>query len=239
MRVARFILAVLVAFVLACILYLTHLLVLPFDPDREISNRVIGRGWTGAWKACLGLKVRVVGEENIREGGPFLFVSNHASYLDVLALYHDFPIMLRFLAKKTLVWVPIFGIAFYTLGHIYIDRRQKRGSKQSIAALGRLAQRGYNIFVFPGGKRASDGRLGEWKKGAFVLATQLQMPIVPLAISGSAALHGIGDLFPRPGTVTITIGKPISTAGATYEDRDRLLQLTRRRVEEMLDGAAA
>jgi 1-acyl-sn-glycerol-3-phosphate acyltransferase len=91
--------------------------------------------------------------------------------------------------------------------------------------------------MFPSGKRAEDGRLGEWKKGAFVLAAELQVPILPIGIIGSQRLHGIGDWFPRPGWITLHIGRPIATTGATYADRDRLLQQARQAVEELLDHA--
>lgn len=235
MRALRFLAAIIVALIMAVLLYAIHLLILPFDPERKISNRVIGRIWTGCWKTILGVKVRVSGAENIKSGGPFLFVSNHASYLDVLAMYHDFPVLLRFLAKKTLVWAPVFGIAFYTLGHVYIDRRGKQGQLKSLEELAKRARKGQHIFIFPGGKRAPDGRLGEWKKGAFVLATQMHIPIVPVAITGSSALHGIGDLFVRPGTIHVHIGQPINTENSTYDDRNRLLQTVRAQVEEMLN----
>jgi 1-acyl-sn-glycerol-3-phosphate acyltransferase len=237
MRAARLVLAVVTALVLAIILYAVVLCIAPFDKQRNFVNR-IGRIWTGAWKLILGVKVRVLGAENIKEGGPFLFVSNHTSYLDVLALYDDFPAPLRFLAKKTLIWAPVFGLAFYTLDHVYIDRGRKADRDQALGALAQRARQGKNIFIFPGGRRAADGRLGEWKKGAFVLATQLHIPVTPVAISGSAALHGIGDILPRPGLITIRIGRPIPTAGLTFDDRDRLLSLAREQVREMLDGAA-
>jgi 1-acyl-sn-glycerol-3-phosphate acyltransferase len=234
MRYVRFVVAVAAAFVWAWILWATVLLVAPFDPSREKVNR-IGRLWTGLWKLILGVKVRVVGAANIADGGPYLFVSNHVSYLDVLALYDDFPLMPRFLAKKTLIWTPVFGIAFYTLDHVYIDRKDRRDNKRALAKLAQKVKEGKSIFIFPGGRRAEDGRIGEWKKGAFVLGAELQIPLVPVGIVGSQKLHGIGDIAPRPGLIEIRIGRPMPTAGAGYEDRDRLLQQTRRAVEELLD----
>jgi 1-acyl-sn-glycerol-3-phosphate acyltransferase len=234
MRVVRFAVAIVAAFIWSLFLWTAILIVAPFDPVRNRVN-AIGRLWTGLWKLILGIKVRVFGAENVRTGGPYLCVSNHASYLDVLALYDDFPAPLRFLAKKTLIWTPVFGLCFYSLDHVYIDRKKKMSHKDSFAALAKKVSEGKNIFIFPGGRRAADGRMGEWKKGAFVLAAQLQIPIVPIGIVGSARLHGIGDLAPRPGTIEIRIGKPIPTAGATYEDRNRLLTQTWRAVEELID----
>jgi 1-acyl-sn-glycerol-3-phosphate acyltransferase len=233
MRVVRFFVAVVAAFLWSFVVWLLVLVTAPFDRRRNAVNG-LGRLWTGLWKIILGVKVRVSGGENVRDGGPFLFVSNHASYLDVLALYDDFPVPVRFLAKKTLVWVPVFGLAFYTLDHVYIDRRRKDQYKESFEQLAKKIRAGKNVFIFPGGRRAADGRIGEWKKGAFVLAVQLKVPLVPVGIIGSARLHGIGDLAPRPGTIHIRIGQPIPTAGATYDDRERLLLQTRQAVEELI-----
>jgi len=235
MRGLRFGLAILVALVWAVPLWCCALIAAPFDKRRDWVNLRIGRLWTAVWKWILGVRVRVEGAENIRDGGPFLIVSNHTSYLDVLAVYHDFPLMPRFLAKKTLIWVPVFGVAFFTLDHVYIDRRKKDRQLASLEALGAKTKQGKSIFIFPGGKRAADRRLGEWKKGAFVMAAQLGLPIVPVAILGSADLHGIGDIAVTPGTITIRIGRPLPTAGTTYEHRDELLARTRVAVEELLD----
>ena len=174
------------------------------------------------------------GGSNIEHGGPFLFVSNHASYLDVLALYHDFPLMPRFWPKK-----PHLGAhlrhRFFTLDHVYIDRRPGKTQTRQPARPGRQNDQGKSVFIFPGGKRAPDGRIGEWKKGAFVMAIELGLPVVPVGICGSAALHGIGDLAVRPGAIDIRIGRPIATAGLTYENRDELLKKTRSAVEALLD----
>lgn len=235
MRVLRSVVALLVAFVLlAPAMYLVVLVMAPFDRKRTAVNS-FSRLWTGAWKWILGIKVRVLGKENLVDDGPFIVVANHNSYLDFLVLYHDFPKQLRFLAKKTLIWVPVFGIAFYTLDHVYISRKNKAGHRKSLAALAAKIAEGKSIFIFPQGRRAPAGSLGEWKKGAFVMATELHVPLLPVAIEGSAALHGIGDLFPRPGTITIRIGKPISTKNTSYDDRDRLLATTREAVAKMLE----
>lgn len=238
MRVLRFVLAIVVAFFWAIPLWCCALVAAPFDKRRDWVNLKIGRLWTGAWKWVLGIRVRVEGERNIREGGPFLFIANHASYLDALALYDDFPIMPRFLAKKNLIWVPIFGIAFFTLDHVYIERRKSKRQLDSIRALAAKTKRGKSVFIFPGGKRAPDGRLGEWKKGAFVMAIELGIPIVPVAIVGSAKLHGIGDVAVTPGTIEIRIGRPLPTTGLTYEHRNEMLQRARRAVEELFDNDA-
>ena len=237
MRVARACFAVVTAFVLAFVLWLVVLCTAPFDRRRDFVNQ-IGRLWFRWWKLTLGFKVQVRGEENIRSGGPFLFVGNHASYLDVIALFTDFPVTMRFLAKKTLIYVPFFGLGLLSLDHVYINRRRKDHHQQALAGMAKRARDGKHLFIFPTGRRVPDGQIGEWKKGSFVLATQLQVPVVPVAITGSAKLFGIGHWLPRPGLITIHIGRPIPTAGMTYDDRDRLLQAARAQVEEMLHVAA-
>jgi len=237
MRFVRFFLAVIVLFTLAFFLYFLMLLVTPFDPDRT-KRLGITRFWTRLWQSALGIASEVTGAENINEGGPFIFASNHISYLDFMVLNSDFPVFLCFLGKKTLMWVPFFGLGFPLAGHVYIDRRNPESRLKSLDKMAERGRKGQHLLIFPGGKRAADGIIGEWKKGVFVLAIQMQRPVVPVAIIGSARLHGIGDLAPRPGTIKIKIGRPISTAGMTYDDRVRLLEQTREAVREMINLAA-
>ncbi|MDP8223539.1 MAG: lysophospholipid acyltransferase family protein [Candidatus Lernaella stagnicola] len=235
MRHLRLILALPIIFVSAVVLYSGVLVCAPFDRRRDWVNRVFGGAWFSIWKYMLGVHVRVEGRENIEPNRSYIFVANHTSYLDVMAIITDFPVVVRFLAMKTLVWIPIFGISLYTLDHVFIDHRKRATHRQSLDAIARKTDDGKSILIFPGGGRAPDGRLGEWKKGAFVIATQLHVPLVPVAISGSSRLHGIGDFGVRPGTITIRIGKPIATEGASYEDRNRFLAAARQAVEELLN----
>jgi 1-acyl-sn-glycerol-3-phosphate acyltransferase len=235
LQTLRFGFSILVVALSATILYSCAFICAPFDRRRDFINRAFGGAWARTCQWTFGTTVKIEGEENLAGGGPFIFVSNHISYLDVMAIIGRFPVVVRFLAKKTLVWIPVFGISLYTLDHVFIDRHKKVTHKESMDAIAKKTKEGKSIWIFPGGKRAPDGRLGEWKKGAFVIATQLHVPIAPVAITGSAALHGIGDVTVRPGTITMRIGRPISTVGTTYEDRDELLRQTREAVEELID----
>ncbi|HPM75582.1 MAG TPA: lysophospholipid acyltransferase family protein [bacterium] len=234
MRLLRAAAALPIQFVSAIILYSCVLIVAPFDPRREIVYH-FGRAWLWLWVKLFGVRFAVEGAANVPAEGTGIFVANHTSYFDVPALYSHLPRPVRFLAMKSLLWVPIFGISLYALGHILVDQKDTpENQHKQIDQMRRLAEAGHFLAIYPDGGRARNRRIGPWKKGAFVLAIRAQIPIIPVGISGAARAHGVGDLLPRPGLITIRIGRPISTSGMTYEDRDRLLQMARAQVEELI-----
>lgn len=234
MRLLRALVALPVQFISAFVLYCCVLIVAPFDPRREIAYH-FGRAWIWLGAKLFGVRFTVEGAENVPRESTGIFVANHTSYFDVHAVYSHLTAPVRFLAMKSLLWVPVFGIALHALGHIFVDQKGKPDSqRKQLDQLRKLAESGHFLAIYPGGGRARNRRIGPWKKGAFVLAIRAQIPIIPVGISGAARIHGVGDVLPRPGLITIRIGRPISTQGMAYEDRDRLLQKARAEVEELI-----
>ncbi len=234
MRLLRALVALPVIFISAFILLSCVYIIAPFDPRREASY-YFGRAWIWLGAKMFGVRFAVEGAENVPRDGTGIFVANHTSYFDVHAVYSHLTVPVRFLAMKSLLKVPIFGISLYALGHIVIDQKASPEKQhKQIDRMHKLAEDGHFLAIYPGGGRAQNRRLGPWKKGAFVLAIRAQIPIIPVGISGAARVHGVGDVLPRPGLITIRIGRPISTLGMTYEDRDRLLQMARAEVEELI-----
>jgi 1-acyl-sn-glycerol-3-phosphate acyltransferase len=176
-----------------------------------------------AW--MLGVEVDVQGLEHLVGGGPFVFAPNHQSHLDILALLGFLPVAARFAAKRELWRHPIMGAVLDTLGMVPIDRAHP---EHAVAALNGSEARDHSIIVFPEGTRSRDGRLGEFKKGAFVLAIALGRPIVPVICRGTRRLMPRGSrLTVVPGRVEIVIEEPLPTAGLSYDDRGALAASTR------------
>jgi 1-acyl-sn-glycerol-3-phosphate acyltransferase len=159
-------------------------------------------------------------------------MSNHQGLFDVAAAYYAVDHGFRFVAKKSLVYVPILGWYLRTSGHILIDRGNRRRSMESLRRAAEKIARGISILIFPEGTRSPDGVILGFKKGPFVLALMAQVPIVPVAIEGSRQVLPKGSARIRPGTIRIRLGEPIPTRGMTSRDRDRLMALVHERLVE-------
>jgi len=182
----------------------------------------------------LGVRVSVLGLEHVAAGGPFVYTPNHQSHLDILALLGHLPGAVRFAAKQSLWKHAVVGAVLDSLGMVPIDRES---SADAIAALNRVRDEGQSFVVFPEGSRSRDGRLGEFKKGAFVLAIRLGLPVVPVVCRGTRRLMPKGSrLVVVPGDVEIVIERPIPTAGLAFEDRDALAARVRAAIEQHHTG---
>jgi 1-acyl-sn-glycerol-3-phosphate acyltransferase len=170
---------------------------------------------------------RAVGLERVARLGPCVYAANHQSWFDIVALVDVLPGSLRFIAKKELGRVPLFGRALRAAGHIEIDRKDLSSAVAAYENAAREVQRGLSAVVFAEGTRTRTGRLQPFKKGPFVLAIVAQVPLVPVYVAGGFEVLPKGSIRPRPGTITAHIGLPIPTTGLTYEDRDDLSARTR------------
>jgi 1-acyl-sn-glycerol-3-phosphate acyltransferase len=181
-------------------------------------------------RAC-GVRVRVHGMQHLG-AGPYIFTPNHQSHFDIPALLGYLPGNNRFAAKKELFKEPVLGAAMRTLGMIPVDRDD---SAAAVARLKRLRDERYSVVIFPEGTRSHDGRLLPFKKGAFVAAIELGIPVVPVVCKGTRAVMPKGGyLSICPGEVEVVILDPVSTSGMTYDDRDRLLELVREQISHEL-----
>jgi len=174
-----------------------------------------------------GVRVRTRGLENLG-AGPYVFAPNHQSHFDIAALLGLLPGVTRFATKREMFAEPILGAVLRTMGMVPIDRDD---SAASIERLRRVALDGGSLIIFPEGTRSPDGQLLPFKKGAFVAAIGLGVPIVPVVCKGTTRIMPKGKyLSILPGAAELIILTPIPTAGMSYDDRDRLRELVRERI---------
>lgn len=197
----------------------------------------VPRRWAGALLRAGRVDVDVRGVEHLPTEGAGILVANHESWYDVLVLAAHLPVPYCFVGKAELTRVPVFGPAWEACGNIPIDRSDREGAIRSLDRAGeQLRRRGGVVILFPEGTRSPDGDLLPFKKGAFVLALKLGVPVIPVGIVGSRDVMPKGSWRIKPGRVRLEIGAPIAVAGLTEDDRDALIERTRVVVNALRKG---
>jgi 1-acyl-sn-glycerol-3-phosphate acyltransferase len=169
-----------------------------------------------------GMRIRVEGMENVPPG-VCVFVANHVSNVDPLAVVPVIPKRVAILVKKELFRVPILATAMRLASFVPVDRRDPEAAAASVGTAVENLRCGVSLLVYPEGTRSPDGRLRPFKKGSFVMAIQARVPVVPISIIGTQNVMRKGDLFMRPGDVTIRFGPPVDASSYAMEQRMALL----------------
>jgi len=185
------------------------------------------RDWARRLISATGLPVSVDGLERLEAGRPYVFAANHASFVDIWILLASLPGSLRFIAKRELYAIPLFGRGLRATGQIPVDRRDLDAATHSYENAAEIIRGGRSVIIFVEGTRSRDGRLGEFKKGAFVLAIAAGVPLVPVYLGGTHWVLPPGSLCLRVRPVALIVGDPIPTEGLDYGDRDDLLARAR------------
>lgn len=181
----------------------------------------VPRKWSRIMLWAAGVKVTVHGAEQLIEGEPHIFVSNHLSWFDIPALAGYLP-RYKFVAKAELFKVPVFGPAIRAVGMVPIERENRKAAFESYKVAAEKIQEGNSVVVYPEGTRGNGYPLRSFKKGPFVLAIAAGVPIVPVLLHGTLEVFGKTSKSVRPGPVDIHLLEPIPTAGLTYDDREKL-----------------
>ncbi len=192
--------------------------------------------WGRSALLLSGLKVKVRGAEHIPRGRSAIYIANHQSNFDIPILYAGLPLQFRWMAKKELFDIPLFGRAMRHCGYIPIDRSDRRKAMQSMNDAAKQIREGASVIVFPEGTRTPDGELKEFKKGGFLIAVKAQVPVVPVAIKGSFAVMSKDSLLIHGGEIEVEIFPPLETAGLKNADTDRLLEQVREPIAAALEG---
>ncbi|BDG07756.1 lysophospholipid acyltransferase family protein [Anaeromyxobacter paludicola] len=193
----------------------------------DLSLWFARRVWSPSSLRLAGVRLALRRTAPLPEG-PAVYASNHESALDVFALLVSIPRDLRFVAKRELFRIPVFGWYLRLAGFVEVDRRDRTQALSSLgAAAGRL-RGGTSLVVFPEGTRSRDGRVGPFKRGPFVLAQQASVPVVPVALIGAGAVTPKARIEVHPGTILVVTGEPVDPAA--WPDKNDLLREVRRRI---------
>jgi 1-acyl-sn-glycerol-3-phosphate acyltransferase len=192
-----------------------------------------GRAWSSKLLWAAGVSVRVRGMELVPRDEPVVYVSNHQSFFDILALSATLPGAMRFVYKKEMAKIPVLGAAMRNAGHVIIDRQNRQKAFEAYQEAAKAVQQGLHAVVFAEGTRSRTGELLPFKKGPFVFAIASQVPVVPIYCANTFDILPKGSMRVRPRPVTIMFGAPIPTEGLTYEDREKLMTQTRAVIEQL------
>ena len=168
-----------------------------------------GRIWAKCVCFIWGVKVKVKGRENIDKNTSYVFVANHQSAFDIWVIYGYLNHNFKWLMKKGLRKVFMVGYAWYKGGHVFVDDKSIAGIKETIAGAEDRLKDGMSVVIFPEGSRTWDGHMRPFKRGAFMLASEFKLPVVPITIDGAYKAMPRTTYNVTPTTITMTIHKPI------------------------------
>jgi 1-acyl-sn-glycerol-3-phosphate acyltransferase len=208
-------------------------LLLFFAPQAVLLGSLFGKQnwiyWWANWGArtwlrLTGVKVNVTGREHLDPNQPYVFVSNHRSYLDASPLFAFTGRRMGAIAKKELLKAPILGYAMGFVNVIAIDRSNRERAVETIRIATDRLRSGISFMVCPEGTRAQPGEMLPFKKGAFHMAVEAGVPILPIALKNSDVLMGKGTGEAWPGTIDMVMMPPVETLWVkSDEDLDALV----------------
>lgn len=193
--------------------------------------RKMTRFWAEGLARGWGMRVRAHGAEQLDGNTTYVFVANHLSHVDIVALFVGLPVDVGFLAKQELRRVPFLGAAMVAGGHVFIDRTKHVSAVKAMGAAARDLKGGASLVIFPEGTRGHEEVIQPFKKGGFHLARQAGVQVVPVGLRGTRAIMGRNEVGLRPGEVHVHIGAPVDPAA--FPDATALSDWIRTQVSEL------
>jgi 1-acyl-sn-glycerol-3-phosphate acyltransferase len=220
---------------LATAFFATLALVLSLFTSSREASRLAAVPWARVMAWVTPMRVEVEGRENIDPHQSYVLVSNHQSQYDIFMLYGWLGVDFKWVMKQELRKVPGIGVACERLGHIFIDRSNHAAAIATLEAARTKIVDGTSVIFFPEGTRSTDGRLLRFKRGAFRMAVDLGLPILPLTVTGTRDVLPANTSDLMPGSARLIIHEPISIEGVTVEGCQELSD----RVREVIASSLA
>ena len=202
-------------------------------------SHVVGRFWARSVLFATGVKVSVQGLHHIDQGDTYIYMANHQSMYDIPALLGYLPVQFRWLAKKELFKIPVFGHALARVGYVSIDRSNRRSAHKSLLEAAQKIAGGVSVVIFPEGSRSIDGQIKPFKVGGFHLAIRSGRPIVPVVICGTHQVMPKGSLGVKRGRVSVSINPPVATASHDNKTKKSLMESVRSIIKQDLERVKA
>lgn len=225
--------ACLVVYYIVLVILLTPFIVFCLLAGLRDPLVVVGQWAVRRGRRLLGIDVDVSGLDRLDSRTAYVFMPNHGSFLDGPLVMAAIPGAARAILKKSILRIPIIGMAMRFVGFVPVDRKGREGGKKSIArAAALMRNKRYSYLVFPEGTRTRDGLLGPFRRGGFFLAMETGATIVPITIEGTFELMPKGQWYARKGRVRIGFHDPVPVSGWTPETMSGLIERVREAILE-------
>ena len=199
-----------------------------FFPDGETRAHRYLISWAKLSLRLARIQITVAGLERLNPRETYVFMSNHASFLDILLVFACIPYNFRIIVKEEVFSIPFLGLAVRSSGQIPLDRENPRKGLRSIKSAADLLRKGVSIVVFPEGTRTRDGSVHEFKATLFVLPIRTQTPVVPVLIEGSYQALRRGRVLLNRCPMKLTFLEPVPADSLSDKDRASYAEKVRR-----------
>lgn len=193
-----------------------------------------GHIWARVFCILSLVRVRVVGADRVEKNKSYVFVANHQGAYDIFAIYGYLGHQFRWMMKKGLEKIPLVGYSCRVSGHIYVDNSSPAAVRATMAEAEKRLSGGMSVVVFPEGSRTPDGKMHAFRRGAFALAMEFGLPVVPVTIDGAYSVMPRQAMLPHYGTITLTIHQPIYPDGEGRHDLAQLMERSRASIASAL-----
>ena len=222
------------AILISAIIFILIIIMTPIAGEKKwgyYPGRVLGR-----IMCFLALtRIKIIGNENIDPNKSYIFVANHQSMFDIFLIYGYLNAKFKWIMKQEIRKTPLLGKACESMGHIFVDRSSPMRAQKSLEeAKDRLLQGSNSVFLFPEGTRSANGKIGRFKRGAFTIARDLHLPIIPVTISGAYNVLPKNGWYITPGKITMTIHQPIDTTNLSDDNLNEMIDLVKNTIESKL-----
>ncbi|GAB6012883.1 lysophospholipid acyltransferase family protein [Viscerimonas tarda] len=178
--------------------------------------------------------ITVRGAEKLDPKASYIFTPNHQSAFDIFLVYGYLNHNIKWVQKHELRKLPFIGKASEIAGHIFVNQSSLKSMKETITKAKQELKKGDSLTIFPEGSRTHTGQMGKFKKGAFIIAQQMKLPIVPITLNGPYNVMKIHTYLINPGKLELIIHDPIPTENLSEEDISQLLEEAREAVYSSL-----
>lgn len=236
MRTFLVALFLIIFFIVSIPLYLILLIIDRFDEDlrARIAQNIVSL----ACKIILflsGVKLTVIGADNIPKDGGVLFIFNHRSYFDILVIYSSTSKLASFIGKKALKYFPFINVWMMAINCLFIDRDDLKQNMKIILKAIDMVKNGYSIFIAPEGTRNHEKELLPFKDGSFKIAQKSNCPIVTISINNTDNIFENHEPIIKKGHVILEYGKPFYYSDLSKDDQKRIGKYTRDIIQKTID----